>query len=289
MLKFFAAFILLSASIFPQEYDFLYEFGNFKNASAITVNPAGMIYIADKTNNEIYKFDTEGRELKSIGGYGWDEAAFDSPEDVSATVLYVFVADRNNHRIQILDKDLNFLSQIKGNEPSSRQQSGNDELRFGYPVSCVTSTLGDIFILDSENRQIIKLNTQGQLVSRFGNYQSGDYELNEPKDMTISPDNKLLVLDKKELLVFDQYGNGVGKIKLDMDAARINIAQNSMVLNSENKLYISALGEKGSGIKEVLLNGYDLNNDIVAGLKYKDVLYVLTSHQVAAFKEKKAE
>jgi DNA-binding beta-propeller fold protein YncE len=280
---------LLSGYLFPQDYFFDHEIGKFNGASGFSIAPTGVLYIADKETNEVYKYDTTGHELKSIGGYGWDEGAFDQPEDIFATILYVYVPDRNNHRVQIFDKDLNFISQIKGSQDNGQRQSGTEDASFGYPMGCVSSSLGDIFILDSENKQILKLNTSGQFMSRFGNYQSGDYELRSPKAMAISQDNKLLVLQEGEILVFDQYGNGIGKIRLDIQAAMINITQNNMVLNSPSKLYVYNTGEERSGIKEIMLSGYDLNDGIVEGLIYKDNLYVLTAHQIAVFKKKKAE
>ncbi len=60
-------------------------------------------------NNEIVKLDTLNNALKSIGGYGWSNSTFDEPVDIYATDLRVYVTDKNNNRVQVFDKDLNFL------------------------------------------------------------------------------------------------------------------------------------------------------------------------------------
>jgi len=87
-------------------------FGKFSNAVSFSINPVGSIYITDADKNEIIKLDTLGNELNRIGGYGWNPAAFDFPADIFAQTLKVYVADKNNNRIQVFDKDLNFRYEL---------------------------------------------------------------------------------------------------------------------------------------------------------------------------------
>ncbi|MGE5497680.1 MAG: NHL repeat-containing protein [Syntrophothermus sp.] len=274
--------ILLTSLLHSQVYIFDHEFGQFSSASAIGVSNSSDLYVADKETNEIYKFDMNGRLNKTSGGYGWEEGLFDNPVSIFATPIYVLVTDYNNHRIEIFDRDLNYISQINGR--SDRNSSG--KISFGYPAGCVSSSLGDIFILDRENKQVLKINASGNLQSQFGNYQSGKYELAAPEGIGISPDNRIVVLDSSALKIFDQYGNGIAKITPGFPVKRINITNDKMVLVSGKKLYIHDFRGMDEGIKELQIMGYDIDGEITEGLVYKGDLYLLTAHQVLVYKKK---
>ena len=103
------ASLLISYSAFSQTFRYNYSIGKFKNASAFTITAAGIIYVSDAASDEVYKLDTLGNYLRDVGGYGWDEGAFDQPVDVFANPLSVYVSDKNNHRIQKFTPDGDFI------------------------------------------------------------------------------------------------------------------------------------------------------------------------------------
>ena len=146
--------------------------------------------------------------------------------DVFANPLSVYVSDKNNHRIQKFDKDLNFISLLYTRE------SDNPAERFGYPLSAVTSNQGDLFILDSENKRILKFDLFGHFVLNFGGFDSGNYALVNPEKMVVSPSNTLFVLDGKKIVVFDQYGNGVNELQTGSELKSINLVFNNLLLNT---------------------------------------------------------
>ncbi len=111
-MKTFLAIIFFSATAFCQTFTFDFSFGKFQKASSFDLNSAGFLFITDSGNDKLYKYDTLGTYVTETGGYGWKEAAFDNPVDVFATPLNIYVADKNNHRIERFDKDLNYISQL---------------------------------------------------------------------------------------------------------------------------------------------------------------------------------
>ena len=129
--------------------------GKFTDASSFSYNPSGFFYVADRHTNEIFKIDTLGNIIKYIGGYGWDESNFDDPIFIFSTLLNVYVTDKNNHRIQIFDKDLNYITQLSNKNLESTNKNLENS-KFGYPLGCVVSSMGDFFVLDSENKRILK-------------------------------------------------------------------------------------------------------------------------------------
>ena len=182
-------FFLLQVWTFPQQYIYQGSIGKFNNASSFHINSAGFLYITDSGNNDVYKMDTLGKIIKTTGGYGWAEATFDNPLHIFATALSIYVTDKNNHRIQRFDKDLNPISSL------STRDNDDPNSRFGYPLSCVISAQGDMFILDSENKRILKFDLFGNFIQNFGGYDYGKYALNNPIAMAGDQNNNLYVVD----------------------------------------------------------------------------------------------
>ncbi|MEJ2194635.1 MAG: hypothetical protein P8X73_07210 [Ignavibacteriaceae bacterium] len=171
--------IILSPICLSQHFKYDRSIGKFKNATSFYINSAGLVYVTDDITDEVYQMDTLGNVILKIGGYGWDINAFDDPVDVFADPLKVLVADKNNNRIQRFDKFLNFNFQFKTEDNEIEAE------RFRYPLSAVTSNLGDVFILDSDNIRIIKFDLFGNYIQDIGGYDYGSYTLSNPKQLAI--------------------------------------------------------------------------------------------------------
>lgn len=277
MLKYLVSLLVIPVCvIFPQNYHLVNSLGNFKDASSFYMSSSGFLYVTDSDKDELYKLDTLGNIVKDCGGYGWDEGTFDNPVDVFATPLNVYVSDKNNNRIERFDKDLNFISQLYTRE------SDNKKERFGYPTSCATSNLGDLFILDTENKRIIKFDLFGNFIMNFGGFDAGIYALSNPKKFSISSSNFLFVLDGKRIVVFDHYGNGISTFKSDYDLTGINIIFNKMTVNTSKKIFIANLNDQFS-LNEIILDEFDTNSTIVSSLIFNNKLYILTPEKIIVY------
>lgn len=271
-------FILLNLQLTAQEFSFDHNFGKFINASSFVINSSGHIYVVDSGSNEIFKLDTTGAQLQFAGGFGWDNGSFDYPVDVFATSLSVYVSDKNNHRIQRFDKDLNFISLL-----NTRENDNNDE-QFGYPVGCVTSGQGDLFILDAENKRIIKFDLFGNFIQNFGGFDYGVYSLNKPVSMAVSSANTLFILDDSSMIIFDQFGNGIYKKKLEQPFRNIRIMFNNLTLSSKDNVYYCDLNKEELKLNKLLLPEYEGELNIVSSIFFNSRLYVLTPKQIIVFK-----
>ncbi len=236
--------ILLLLFSFPlSAQDFLPQgqIGSFKNANSFTITPSGFIFVTDKDQNEIIKLDTLGNVIKTIGGYGWDESLFDEPADIYSNKLNVWADYKNNHRIQIFDKDLNYLSSIKSGENTSTEL-------FRYPTGITVSEQGELFILDSDNTRILKYNLRGEFQLQIGSFESGNFALNNPKSFSIVGGQKIFVTDGKELILFDLFGNGLSKISLECEPININSTPHFFSITDGTTIYYSNLSAPGTSI-----------------------------------------
>jgi DNA-binding beta-propeller fold protein YncE len=274
----FTVLILLVGTLaFPQKYQFENKIGQFVNASSFYVNPAGFIYVTDIRTDEITVLDTLGNLILNIGGYGWRQSAFDYPADIYADALKVYVVDKNNHRIQRFDKNLNFNFQIFTRNSEIEQE------RFGYPLSAVMSNQGDIFILDSENSRIVKFDIFGNFLQNFGGYDYGTYALQKPVQLAVSMQNNIFVIDRNQIIMFDQYGNGNAKITGIEEYTSMRIIFEWLTVTSKDKIYIANLRSPEMSLREVLLEGIEDKLEIVSALIFNNKLYVLSKKEILIF------
>ncbi|MFC2102981.1 NHL repeat-containing protein [Bacteroidota bacterium] len=269
--------VLFCINIYAQKFLYERSIGEFNNATSFYINPAGILFVTDDFTDEVYQLDTLGNLLNTIGGYGWDINAFDDPVDIYADPLTVFVTDKNNHRIQMFDKNLNFIFEFNSRE------SEIEEERFGYPVSTVQSNQGDVIILDSENKKILKFNLFGDFIQTIGGYDYGSYTLSDPKKLAVSMRNNIYVLDDQSIFIYDSYGTGIGNIETPEEIHSIRIIFNWLSINSEEKVYITNLSGKEKKLIEVSLNGYDDEIKIVSSMIFKYKLFLLTAKNILIF------
>jgi DNA-binding beta-propeller fold protein YncE len=88
----------------------------FNRPTGVDVGPEGDIYITDGYGNAmVHKFSSDGKLLFSWGSPGGNPGQFLLPHSVRVDKKgRVWVADRENHRLQIFDAEGNFLEQWTG-------------------------------------------------------------------------------------------------------------------------------------------------------------------------------
>jgi len=95
----------------------------------IAINSKGFIFITDRSNHRIQKFDSNGKFIKKIGNLGDENGNFWYPSGISIDSKdRVLIADWGNYRIQILDEDLNFIQSFYCNRPVQISIDLNDNI-----------------------------------------------------------------------------------------------------------------------------------------------------------------
>lgn len=88
-------------------------------------SPAGIailddeILLTDSDNNRLIEITDEGKIVKSVGSSGSDHLDLLSPTAITASNVNIYVLDKGNNRIQILDSELKFKDYIplENNDP----------------------------------------------------------------------------------------------------------------------------------------------------------------------------
>jgi DNA-binding beta-propeller fold protein YncE len=85
----------------------------FHRCTHTAISPTGDLYVTDGYGNaRVHKFAPDGTPLLSWGSPGIGEGEFNLPHNIACDADgWVYVADRENHRIQVFDGDGRFETQ----------------------------------------------------------------------------------------------------------------------------------------------------------------------------------
>jgi DNA-binding beta-propeller fold protein YncE len=86
----------------------------FNRPTHVAISPkTGDVFISDGYgNSRVHKYDPQGRHLVSWGEPGTDPGCFNLPHNIATDAAgLVYVADRENHRVQIFDAGGRYLGQ----------------------------------------------------------------------------------------------------------------------------------------------------------------------------------
>ena len=84
----------------------------FLHPSSVDTDLTGQVYVADRGNNRIQKFDSNGKFLGEWGSSGTHPGEFNSPSGIAVdSPSFVYVADTGNNRIQKFDFNAKFLGE----------------------------------------------------------------------------------------------------------------------------------------------------------------------------------
>lgn len=147
--------------------------------SGVALDSHGNLFIADRDNHRIRKVDTMGIITTVAGtgvqGYGGDNdlataAKLDSPSGIALDRNgNLFIADTNNHRIRKVDT-ASIITTVAGTgvQGYSGDYSVAIAARLNKPNSIVLDQRGNLFIADTGNRCIRKVDTGGIITTVVG-------------------------------------------------------------------------------------------------------------------------
>ncbi|KAK6626367.1 hypothetical protein RUM43_006678 [Polyplax serrata] len=162
-----------------------------------------------------------------FGEFGVMEGQFTEPSGVAVNAQNdIIVADTNNHRIQIFDKEGRFKFQFG--------ECGKRDGQLLYPNRvAVVRTSGDIIVTErSPTHQIQIYNQYGQFVRKFG-----ANILQHPRGVTVDNKGRIVVVECKvmRVIIFDQSGNVLQKF----GCSKYLEFPNGVVVNDKKEIFIS--------------------------------------------------
>ena len=158
--------------------------GHIARPWGVAVNKK-LVYVAERSNNRIAIFTLEGQLIRTIGSQGSGPGQLNYPSAVAFSPDGdMYVADQNNHRIQVFNSDGVYQREFGGGQVK-------------YPYDILITADGHVLVADTGNKCVVIFNTTGQLIHSF-QVPSG------PHGLAIDHNGDLLVTlpNTKQVAVF---------------------------------------------------------------------------------------
>ncbi len=134
-------------------YDELRDRILFFKPADIAFGRNGEIYVADGYGNaRMVHLDKYGKRIRTWGEEGTANGDFDNPHNVVFFKNRLYVADRNNKRVQVFDQEGKFVEAWT---------------HLGKPWGLAISPERNLYMTDGDAEKIYKLNTDGSIQSVF--------------------------------------------------------------------------------------------------------------------------
>ena len=180
---------------------------SFSYPRGVAITPDNFILVTD--NHKIQKLTMDGKLIASVYQQGSKPLEFNCPcgITISPTTGHIYVADCDNHCVQVLNPDLTF-SYSFGSKGSANGQ-------FKYPRFIAIDNQGSLYVSDWGNNRIQVFTSEGKYVSTFG---FGAGQLQHPIG---------LIINNNLLYVAEEYNHCVSIFTTDGQ-------------------FVSSFGEKGN-------------------------------------------
>ena len=148
--------------------------------AGIAIDDADNVYVSSE--HKLQKFTSSGELIECVGQRGSGEKDFDDPRGVTLYKNQLYVCDRKNDRIQVLNLDLNFVHTIAS--------SGKGICEFNGPFDVQFDSAGNMYIAEYSNKRVQVMDISGCYLRDFGQER-----LNGPSAICIVDDRFVYVSD----------------------------------------------------------------------------------------------
>ncbi len=148
--------------------------------AGIAVDASGYLYVADSHNNRIRKVSPEGAVTTFAGtgvrGYADGPGAvaeFYNPEGVALDASgNLYVADLHNNRIRKISPE-GVVSTVAGSGASGADDGKGANASFNSPYDVAVDAIGNVYVADTHNNLIRKINRGGVVSTLAGSGAQG--------------------------------------------------------------------------------------------------------------------
>jgi tripartite motif-containing protein 71 len=152
--------------------------GQFSRPSGVAVDSSNRVYVADRSNQRIQRFDSSGG-FQISWGVGGDVLGVGLLGSGSVYVTHA------GHGVQRYDSDGNPLGSWGG------LGAGNGQFNFGGTYSTpAVDAAGNVYASDAGNDRVQKFDADGTFILKWGSPQFGDFD---PSTVAVGPDGAVYV------------------------------------------------------------------------------------------------
>jgi len=167
----------------------------FHRQTDIGWDPQGNIFVSDGYgDSRVVKFDRNGKFIKAAGSRGNGPMQFSTPHAISVDAKgMVYVADRGNSRIIVLDNDLNQKASYENTGAPWAVCITQGPHQYLYTSNSFPT--GNNFDQVKDTGEVYKMELDGKVLGRFGSGGHGPNEFSSIHQMDCRDENQLYVAE----------------------------------------------------------------------------------------------
>ena len=253
------------------------------NPGGVGLDASGNLYIADTANNRIR--EVSGGTITTVAGSGCCfygdggpavSAGLNSPQSVAFdSAGNMYIAEQNNNRVRKVSAGI--ITTFAGNGLYTWAGDGGPAAigSFAGPIALAFSASGDLYVSDSGNRRVRKIDGSGNLSTFAGNGlfkfagdggQATSANLNAPVSAVMDSSGNLFVMDSGNAVIRKVNSSGVistiagnhnfgfaGDGGTPASAGELSNNPSYSAVDSAGNLYFS--DESGNRIRKIDTNG----------------------------------
>jgi DNA-binding beta-propeller fold protein YncE len=262
------AFLLIPVCVLAQEvyryeriWPALQQPWYFDPPEDIAISSSGDVYVADRGNHRIQKFNAAGQFITTWGTEGSGDGQFRTLNGIAidsrGDVYVVDASSEKAHSIQKFTADGQFIT--------TWGSRGSDEGQFESPGTIAIDGSDNVYVTDTYSHRIQKFTAEGQFITTWGMEGSGAGQFDRPEGIAIDGSGNVYVADTNnhriqkftaEGLFITTWGN-LGFVddgqfclphKIVIDSrGNVYVADNRIQKFTADGQFITTWGSSGSG------------------------------------------
>jgi YD repeat-containing protein len=234
--------------------------GQLKAPGDVAVAANGDLFVLDKGNSRVERFNQEGKFLSKFGSEGTGNGQFKRPCSIAIDAAgNLYVADAGNNRIEKFNE--------KGEFQKAVGSAGTGNAQFKEPEGVAVDAKGNVLVADSYNQRVQKLNPSLEFLAKYGSSGTGNGQFSQVNSIDTGPRGNVWVTDwslnrvtefneaGEFIQKFGASGTGPGQLShpgaIEVDSRGdvfVGDQSNNRVqeFNQAGK-YLTQFGAKGSG------------------------------------------
>lgn len=191
--------------------------------SAVVVDKAGTLFIADTLNHRIRRVDPQTGIIQTVAGTGQTKWSGDGGAGISATLnepvalalqgTHLYIADQSNNRIRMLDIETQVITTVAGTGDSGYNGDGMPAIDAGLagPSGLALDREGNLYVADTFNGRIRMIAKETGIISTIVGdesefrYERGANErataLSRPYGIALTSGGHVLITDSDNHLL----------------------------------------------------------------------------------------
>jgi len=208
----------------------------------VKVDENNFIYVTDTMDYSLKKFNSQGKLIKKIGRKGQGPGEFQAPRFMGLSEKFIYVSDERMRRIQVFDKELNFIKNIPVRTNVSSLKVFSDDKFVITSTSISRKSKGKIFILNAEGKITDEFVFSDKDMPFLMSTVSLDFDTKGNLYVAYFFQNRIEKIDPKENTVWTKklvkMKEKVSKIKLESFTVPTDVFYKHLTLDSSGNIYI---------------------------------------------------